>query len=65
VKTFGVRRKSETSCCKAIPLNINSIVYFICFQENVVVIDCTNVNYNGQPHMEGDLDSLDRMVQLL
>ena len=41
-------------------LNINFIVYFICFQENVVMIDYTNVNFNAQLHIEGDLDSLDR-----
>jgi hypothetical protein len=41
--------------------NITFIVYFMYFRENVVAIDCTNVNYDAQPHIEGDLDSLDRL----
>jgi hypothetical protein len=40
-------------------LNVNFIVYFTYFQENVVVIVCTNTNYNSQPYVEDDLDSLD------
>lgn len=40
-------------------LNVNFIVYFTYFRENVVVIICTNIYYHSQPYMEDDLDSLE------
>jgi hypothetical protein len=53
------KKKARRHAAK-LTLNITFIVYFMYFQKIVVVIDCTNVNYNAQPYMEDDLNSLDR-----
>ena len=44
-------KKKRDVMLQSYTLNINFIVYFICIQENVVLIDCTNVNYNVQPQL--------------
>jgi hypothetical protein len=60
VRKFGVRRKGETPCCKAYPERKFYCVFYI-LSRDVAVVVCTNINYNSQPYIEGDLDLLDRL----
>ena len=58
VRKFGVRKKKRDVMLQSFTLNVNFIVYFTYFRENVVVIICTNINYNCQPYIEDDFDWL-------